>query len=809
MKDKDEKLNICLKDSISRMTEMASCDDFVEPEAVAKAIHDDAQLHNDAERYSHKVLFNIGLVNKELKSNIRSYLGLFSSFRQNVDSNNDRLASNLIQEISRVVNPVEGRDLDHQQLKSIALDLHTRLVLAGAGTGKTTTIVGFVKYLLSSGKADPEEILALSFTNATVDELKKRIQAETGQRVETTTFHRLGIKVIASSDGKVPKISNADLRGFISDEINRRRTDLRYMKLLSDYLVFDFDGQMDEASFTTNSDYAHYLKENPLITFRGEKVKSFGEADIANFLAMNGIQYEYEAPYEVDTNDSEYGQYHPDFHLTGTNIYIEYFGIDRNGNVAPFMIDKDPNASEEYLKGIEWKREIHKSNGTHLIELYAYNRSDDVLQDLLTKKLTELSVQLHPISPDKVFDDMLRCNSLKFNSAVSSFTTILTLIKGTGKRWEEAYPKGDFRNRRGLKRLENLLKPLYDAYQKHLRDNNEIDFEDMLNIASECIDYGRYHHPYRYVIVDEYQDMSESRFNLLRSMRRDRDFKMYCVGDDWQSIYRFNGSNVSYILDFERYWGPSTICMIETTYRFSGDLLRLSSDFICANKRQYQKHLRGVGSVNCPVEPILASSRPSMRYRIGEVLKQLPESSSVLFLGRYNQDIVILEGEGYSWKPEVGNKAPRVYYSPRKDLDMRFMTIHGSKGLQADYVISLNNIVGTYGFPSNRNEPSVIELLLGGDCSQQDEERRLFYVAMTRARKGLYLASYYNRQSTFFKEIFKIDVTRKEEMYCPICRGQLVLRKGRYGQFYGCINFPSGCKFTRQIEANHGPNGKK
>lgn len=139
---------------------------------------------------------------------------------------------------------------------------------------------------------------------------------------------------------------------------------------------------------------------------------------------------------------------------------------------------------------------------------------------------------------------------------------------------------------------------------------------------------------------------------------------------------------------------------------------------------------------------------------------------------------------------------------------MRFMTIHGSKGLQADYVISLNNNVGTYGFPSKRNEPPVIKLLLGGDDSQQDEERRLFYVAMTRAKKGLYLASYYNRQSTFFKEIFKMDLMKGEEMYCPICRGQLMVRKGRYGQFYGCENFPS-CRFTRRIETDKYPNMRK
>ena len=692
---------------------------------------------------------------------------------------------------------------------SIALDLHTRLVLAGAGSGKTTTIVGFIKYLIASGKAAPEDILAISFTNATVDELKKRILNETRQRVETTTFHRLGIKVIASSNEKVPKISNTDLREFIFNEIKRKQSDPKYMRLLNDYLVFDFDGQKDEHSFSSNSDYIHYLKENPLITLKGEKVKSFGEADIANYLAMNGIPYEYEASYKVDTNDSQYGQYRPDFHLKDTDIYIEYFGIDRNGKVAQFMIDKDPNASEEYLSGIEWKREIHKNNNTHLIELYAYNRSDGVLLDLLEKKLNEQNVEMHALSPDTVFEDMLKTDKWRFNSVISSFTTILMLIKGTGKTWDEAYPKGDFTNRRKLKRLEEILKPLYEAYQRKLSNNDEIDFEDMLNKASEYIDNGKYHHPYKYVIVDEYQDLSQSRFNLLRSMRKDRDFKMYCVGDDWQSIYRFNGSDVSYILDFEKYWGPSTICMIETTYRFSGDLLRLSSEFICRNKRQYQKHLKGTGTSNCPVLPIQAPTDSSMRYRIGEVLKQLPPSSSVLFLGRFNQDVTVLEGEGYGWTPEIGKNSMKVTYSPRRDLDMIFMTIHGSKGLQADYVISLNNKIGKYGFPSNRDEPPVIKLLLNGDDTQYDEERRLFYVAMTRAKKGLYLASNSNRQSAFFREIFGLNLLKEEELYCPICRGQLVLRKGKYGQFYGCENFPSGCKFTRKIETVENPYRKR
>ena len=165
-----------------------------------------------------------------------------------------------------------------------------------------------------------------------------------------------------------------------------------------------------------------------------------------------------------------------------------------------------------------------------------------------------------------------------------TFTTAILLIKGFGKPWEDVYPKSDsFRDRKPLKRMEAVLRPIYDAYQKKLEENGEIDFEDMLNMAAKCVCEKKFIHPYKYVIVDEYQDLSGSRYNLLKSLRRSKDYHLFCVGDDWQSIYRFNGCDVSYILDFEKYWGPSAICKIEKTYRFSGELLKKSSEFVCRN----------------------------------------------------------------------------------------------------------------------------------------------------------------------------------------------------------------------------------
>lgn len=275
------------------------------------------------------------------------------------------------------------------------------------------------------------------------------------------------------------------------------------------------------------------------------------------------------------------------------------------------------------------------------------------------------------------------------------------------------------------------------------------------------------------------------------------------MGDDWQSIYRFNGCDVSYILDFERYWGPCGICKIETTYRFSGDLLEMSSGFVCRNSRQYPKRLVGAGKDNCSVNPIRVSSKPEARKAIAEVLDTIPEGSSVLFLGRYNHDVRLLNDGGFSWTPDISDRSSMVVrYRGRPDLEMRFMTIHSSKGLQANYVFSLNNQKGSYGFPSTRRESPVISMLLEGEGTQMDEERRLFYVAMTRADRAVYILTYEGCESQFYTELFGVSDTKKEETgFCPICGGELVLREGMYGRFYGCSNYGTrGCRFKRAVD---------
>lgn len=799
MNEKDAALLRSIENITSKISDSSKTDCFIEPSDVRNIIDENDRVFLEAKRRSGKLLFRLGICNKILKTAVKDYLSQNSQSIENLGSHNRRLAESLSTETGKLINPVEGRDLDTQQLSSISMDVGTRLVIAGAGTGKTTTIIGLVKDLLKKEKASPEEILVLSFTNASVNELRERISKETGTKVGVNTFHRLGLHIIASSEGKVPKISKGDVSEFVLDCIKSKTNDENYLHDLGEYIANDFNSSISESSFSDRSDYLDYINENPLITFNGEKVKSFGEADIANFLAVNGIDYAYEESYKADTNDSEHGQYHPDFHIKGTDVYIEYFGTDRQGNVAKFMIDRNPDASEQYNKGIEWKRNLHKENGTVLIETYAYERSEGTLLEKLESELKSKGIK--PGNVNTSLSKIISGDEARLKSIASSLSTSLLLIKGTGKPFGETIPEPKNRqDGKSLERYLRILKPVYDSYADHLSKNNEIDFEDMLNLAAECVKDGKYKHPYKYVIVDEYQDLSRSRYNLLKALRDNSYYRLFCVGDDWQSIYRFNGCDVSYILDFEKYWGPSEVCTIETTYRFSGELLEKSSEFVCRNKKQYPKNLRSGLPGDSKVYFIKGKDRLDASQKIAGRLDRLPEKDSVLFLGRYTFDVKKLDGSLFSWKPVVGEQYLKITYLKRPSLEIRYMTIHASKGLQADHVYSLNNGRGGYGFPATQSEPVLTTLLFGGN-SQLDEERRLFYVAMTRAKKDVHIVSADGKSSQFFTEMFGDSRGCREVMYCPLCGAQLILKQGKWGQFYGCSNFPTrGCKYTRAVK---------
>ena len=713
-----------------------------------------------------------------------------------------------VQEAYQLVGKVEGFTPDPQQMMCIINDAHSHLVIAGAGTGKTTTIIGKVKYLLKKGLIQPQELLILSFTNAAASEMKERLLKETNEKIYVATFHKLGYDIIRRADKITPKVCQKELTDFVLEAINHRSNDPEYIKKLRNYLLFHNVQEKSEFAFESEKDYREYLEINPPTTILEEHVKSYGEMVIANFLTEYDVRYEYEAEYPVDTRDEEYGQYHPDFYLPDYDIYIEYFGVDRNGNVPAYFSGKGrKSATQVYQEGMRWKRKLHKKIGTKLIEFYAYEHLEGILLRSLEEKLSDAGVHLQEVSLDTILERSGQSSSKVYSTIAGTISTVISLCRNRRLK------PGDFlevcrKNLPDQKPLAELVCPIFTDYEAYLKDNDLVDFTDMLNRAEDLTRSNQFIHKFKYVIVDEYQDISSAQYRLLQAMRNQADYDLFCVGDDWQSIYRFAGSDIGYILNFSRYWGESSLSRIETTYRFSQRLIDISGQFVMENPHQIRKSIHsGNDTEKLVLGQINGYSDSAAMQFVAEKLKDLPKNSSVFFIGRYSFDIDLLhKSDAFSLKYDNEKQVQRVYLKQRSDLEMTYYTAHRSKGLQADYVFIINNRENHMGFPSKVQNPPLVELLLEqADQFPDAEERRLYYVALTRARRRVYLVTTGKNVSVFAKSLLNRyqDEIRQEAWTCPWCGGKLRKVSGPYGEFFGCSNYQEkGCKYRRIIHGN-------
>jgi DNA helicase-4 len=292
-----------------------------------------------------------------------------------------------------------------------------------------------------------------------------------------------------------------------------------------------------------------------------------------------------------------------------------------------------------------------------------------------------------------------------------------------------------------------------------LNDSNQIDFTDAILQATDIC---RASHPfeYDYIIVDEFQDISVDQYNFLKALREGNPpAKLYCVGDDWQSIYRFSGSDMALFNQFPEYFGTTEINKIETTYRFGEPLISLSVHFIQRNKTQIRKDIRSFSPEMRTELEFFSYDKQNYCNTIEQLISSIPSEKSIFLLGRYSFDDYYLSFMFQSIKE--GN---RFYYiiGGRK---IEFLTVHKSKGLEADYVIILQCNKDTYGFPSLVSDDPVLNYVLTqSDQFPYGEERRLFYVAITRAKTKTYIL-YDNRCPSVFVNEFLHPERITEESY--------------------------------------------
>ena len=722
-----------------------------------------------------------------LREDLELCRGLMHDTPRVVEERNADWTARELRSLTDWFDGIEKRPLTERQREAVVRDEDNALVVAGAGTGKTSTVIGKIGYLLERGHARPEQILVLAFARKAKEELEERVKDRFGVCPEVRTFHGLGRSILGEADGRVPTLAKTAEDPKALDRLLEKIIDAifeekRYHQILVDFFSYHLRPVVDSFDFETTADYYRQLRQTDHRTLKGERVKSHEELLIANWLTANGIPYEYEAMYPVDTADARRQQYRPDFHLREHGIYIEHFGIGRDGSTAPHV------DGEAYRAQMAWKRELHRSHGTELVETYSYERMDGKLFENLEARLRQRGVTPRPLSAEKLKQELQESSEIRrITQLIKRF---LNLFRSHPTNTHELRRMGAVRHDgERCAAFLDVFAAVHERYEEHLRRHDVIDFHDMIAQAEERARCGKYVSPFTHIVVDEFQDISPGRVELLKALLAQADEpRLFCVGDDWQSIFRFTGSDISIMRRLEEHVGATRRTDLDRTFRFNDRILAASTRFITANPDQLKKEMEAARAIDRPaIKILLASSEESVDTPLASALREIAgetKEATVLLLARYNF---------------VLDDVPRRLLWQHPHLSITPRTVHTAKGLEADYVVVLGVSTGKYGFPTGMADDPLLGLLLPGEGGYPNaEERRLFYVALTRARHRVFLLADDGARSCFLDELEQASYASlvefaggdHESAVCRRCHGRLVRRHGRYSTFWGCEHYP-------------------
>ena len=292
--------------------------------------------------------------------------------------------------------------------------------------------------------------------------------------------------------------------------------------------------------------------------------------------------------------------------------------------------------------------------------------------------------------------------------------------------------------------LLTIIFKVYTLYQEELNSCEMIDFDDMLTLSIDAISKKDYF-KYKYIIIDEFQDTSLIRYKLIKQIIEKFDISLMAVGDDFQSIYSFNGCDVDLFINFKKNFDKSKIIKLRNTYRNPKDIVDISNRFIMKNKKQIKKKLISSKYISKAIIIVYSNNIPT------DFIKVTKELDNILILGRNNNDINLLLNDNRITCDDF----KKIYIKDSKK-NIKYLTVHSSKGLEEDNVIVLNVIDHSLGFPNKIKENSLLKYLKqSNDNFLYSEERRLFYVALTRTRNKVYLFTSKKNSSMFITELLK------------------------------------------------------
>ena len=667
------------------------------------------------------------------------------------------------------------------------------------------SLLAKIEYLCRDLEIAPEKILAISFTKKTVDELIERCGIK---GVEFRTFHALGNNILQEYQSehlaRRRLISEEEAAKFLREKLLELCADRRFARRINDYVLFYLSAPVAPGDFKNlpqkiginrrclratirHQQYEEARKNHAEQSLKTELIRNKEDELVANWLHINRLDYEYRKGHDGCKTDFALGDY-----------YLDIFSLDRNGNSL---------LGNEYQKEVAWRRKFYKRKKLKHIELQSWQWGECVAFRELDCRLRENGIIPHRRDEAEILAIIQKSYGGEFEQFLRQLLTFLSLYKNG------LHCMVDLRRRVAkLSKYEHLratmfldiFERLFREYSDYLERNRLYDFADMINDATSLVKNERdCMSGYEYILLDEVQDLSPNRLLLVREiLRKNPQCRLFAVGDDCQSIYRFTGSNLDLIERFSSYFGRHVRrSLIETTHRFGAPTVKLSSTFVQKNPMQAHKKVRGL-KTETPIKIIL--SKPNMQNRnsesdgfrqaIADLRKIYGEELSkfqLQIISRFNKDIDFLRDA-----PEAKIVNDRLEWD---GLKFEFCSIHKSKGITRDVVIVLNMNDSLMGMPAQRESDPLIEMLLSDkEPYRYAEERRLFYVALTRARKATYLIAKEKTPSPFLLELSP-ELADSRKNRCPRCEtGELIRKESKFGTFRYCSNYFYGCNYFKR-----------
>lgn len=633
----------------------------------------------------------------------RKFIKIYKNLDKYIEEKNNQFINNEIIRTKETLDNINGYALDNNQRTAVISNEVNTLVIAGAGSGKSLTIIGKIIYLINIKKVNPKEILCISFTNDATNSLKKNLNKYNNYDVSITTFHKLALNIIRKNNLKISIADDKELTNIVDN----------YFK---EYVTKDINLVKDLVNYFTIYINLNSIDSNKIKTLKiSEYVQDKYDYIISCFLYLKGINYTYKY-----TDDKSI------FDIKTTIITIN--------------------------------RNIDTYQNSNNIELFEIQFEDGSVLKYLEKKLKERNITFKKLDYSKVYNNLQEYTDY-FKQLKKLLITFINLFKSSDyniTKFDEINKEikkiKDKREKSRQKIFIKIALDIYSRYEYYLHDNKKLDFNDMINKASIIVNKNGTVDKYKYIIIDEYQDTSITKYNLINNIRQKNNSKIMVVGDDWQSIYGFTGCTLDIFINFENYYGYTKKVIIDNTYRNSQELINIASAFITKNSKQLKKTLHS--KIHNPNPIKLVYYTDNFIEVLENIIKEINKTSSkpIMLLGRNNNDIrKIISNKAF--KVEESN----IIYTPLPNQKIYFMTVHKSKGLEEDNVVIINSLDKIMGFPNKIVDDMVLKYVKNyKEYYPYEEERRLFYVALTRTKNNVYIMVNKSSESIFVSEIKKL-----------------------------------------------------